>query len=103
MLTLTKQKAIPTSFELTQNYPNPFNPTTVIKYSLPESRDVKLVIYNSLGEKVKTLVNGIQEPGYYTTIWEGTNDQGIKVGSGMYIYAIKAGKDISVKKMMLVK
>ncbi len=90
-------------FLLLQNYPNPFNPNTVIKYALPETRNVELIIYNALGEKVKTLVSEIQEAGYYSIIWNATNDYGSKVVSGLYICALKAGDYHSVKKMMLVK
>ncbi len=102
-LVLTKEKTIPTSFDLSQNYPNPFNPSTVIEYALPESRNVELSIYNALGEKVATLVSELQDAGYYSVTWNGTNNYGSKVGSGMYIYAIQAGNYRSVKKMMLVK
>ena len=93
----------PKEFALNQNYPNPCNPSTVIEYALPKRRDVNLIIYNSLGEKVKTLTSGLQEAGYYTVGWEGVNDQGVKVSSGMYIYSIRAGDYYSAKKMLLIK
>jgi len=98
-----QQQAIPTSFKLAQNYPNPFNPSTMIKYDLPETRNVTLVIYNALGEKVRTLVSGMQDAGYYSILWDAKNDSGSKVGSGLYIYALRAGNYYSVKKMMLLK
>ena len=103
LLKITKKQAIPTSFNLVQNYPNPFNPSTMIKYDLPETRDVSLVIYNTLGEKVRTLVSGVQDAGNYSVLWNSKNDTGLKVGSGMYIYALRAGDYYSVKKMMLLK
>ena len=65
--------AIPSSFQLAQNYPNPFNPTTVIQYQMPNAVQVQLEIYNILGEKVVTLVNGQQDAGYYTVAWNGRN------------------------------
>ncbi|GAF91824.1 unnamed protein product, partial [marine sediment metagenome] len=103
LLKITKQQALPTSFALAQNYPNPFNPSTMIKYDLPETRNVTLVIYNALGEKVRTLVSGMQDAGYYSILWDSKNDSGIKIGSGMYIYSLRAGDYYSVKKMMLLK
>ncbi len=104
LLKITKRlQAIPTSFKLAQNYPNPFNPSTMIKYDLPETRNVTLVIYNALGEQVRTLVSGMQDAGYYSILWDAKNDLGSKVGSGVYIYALRAGNYYSVKKMMLLK
>ena len=91
------------NYSLSQNYPNPFNPSTVIKYDLPETRNVTLVIYNALGEKVRTLVSAVQGAGYYSVLWDSKNDSGSKVGSGMYIYALRAGDYNSVKKMVLLR
>jgi hypothetical protein len=96
-------KQIPTQFELSQNYPNPFNPTTKIKYQVASDSKVNLTIYNTLGQKVKTLVNGIQEAGYYTIEWNGTNDFGQKLSSGVYIYRMEAGSFVKVNKMNLLK
>jgi len=93
----------PGSFKLEQNFPNPFNPSTVIKYDLPEMRNVTLAIYNALGEKVRTLVSGVQSAGYYSVLWDAKNDSGNKIGSGMYIYSLRAGDYNSVKKMILLK
>lgn len=91
------------SFQLYQNSPNPFNPTTQITYQLPEAADVQLVVYNLLGQKVKTLVNAHQMPKTYRVTWDGTNEQGVKVASGVYIYRLKAGKHIATRKMILMK
>jgi hypothetical protein len=102
-LIIYSKKDIPSSFELVQNYPNPFNPSTLIQYNIPEARDVSMIIYNSLGEKIKTLVSGVMEAGFYNVVWDGTNDYGANVGSGTYIYAIRAGDFYSAKKMVLVK
>jgi len=95
--------AIPKEFALKQNYPNPFNPTTTIKFEMPKSSNVKLEIYNILGQKVKTLVNEDMKAGYHKITWDGTNDYSVKVSSGMYIYIIKAGDFIARHKMVLLK
>jgi len=94
---------IPQKFAVKQNYPNPFNPTTEIRYALPEPGKVKIVIYNSLGQKVRTLVSGEQVAGYYTTVWDATNDAGHRVSSGLYIYQVQAGKHRAIKKMVLLR
>ena len=94
---------VPSGFELSNNYPNPFNPTTTIKYSVPASENVKLIVYNMLGQEVKTLVNAEQGVGSYSVTWDGTSNLGSKVASGMYIYRLTAGKLVSSKKMILMK
>lgn len=91
------------TFELYQNYPNPFNPTTTIKYQLPRASQVKIEIYNILGQKVRTLVNKKQKPGKYEVVWNGRNDTGTRVGSGMYLYYMRAGDFTDVKKMLLLR
>jgi hypothetical protein len=96
-------REIPTNFSLSQNYPNPFNPTTNIKYGIPQDATVKLMVYNSLGQVVKTIVNLQQKAGYYTARWDGTNESGSKVSSGMYIYRITAGNYTHSIKMNLIK
>jgi len=98
-----KVREIPTEFALSQNFPNPFNPTTNIRYSIPESSVVTLTIYNMLGQQVRTLVNSQQDAGYYTVTWDGSNEFGSKVASGIYIYRISAGKFNSTIKMNLLK
>jgi hypothetical protein len=90
-------------YVLMQNYPNPFNPTTQIKYALPQPVDVSIIIYNSLGQRVKTLISQNQAAGNYNVLWDATNDAGQKVGSGLYFYVLQAGEYRAVKKMMLVK
>ncbi|MEJ2048991.1 MAG: FlgD immunoglobulin-like domain containing protein [Calditrichota bacterium] len=86
-----------------QNYPNPFNPTTSIGYALKENTKVVLKIYNLLGQEVRTLVNGNQEVGYKKVAWDGMNDKGTRVASGIYIYRIKAGDFVKARKMILMK
>jgi hypothetical protein len=81
---------IPTVYALAQNYPNPFNPSTIIEYSVPIASEVSLEIYNILGQRVKVLVNSEQVAGYYEVSWDGRNETGSTVGSGMYIYRMVA-------------
>ena len=100
---MVKVKEIPTAFGLSQNYPNPFNPTTNIKYTLAEDAKVTLTVYNMLGQRVKTLVDLEQESGYYTVRWDGTNEIGSRVSSGIYIYRLSAGNFVSTIKMNLLK
>ena len=96
-------KQIPTSFHISQNYPNPFNPTTTIKYQIPKTVDVRIEVFNILGQKVRTLVNARLAPGYYEITWNGTDDTGRVISSGIYIYLIKAEDFVRSKKMILLK
>jgi photosystem II stability/assembly factor-like uncharacterized protein len=90
---------VPVSYSVSQNYPNPFNPSTVIKYQLPENSFVNLKVYNSLGQEVSTLVNGMVNAGTYEVQFNAS-----KLTSGVYYYVIKAGENfVQTKKMMLVK
>ncbi|MBN2356152.1 T9SS type A sorting domain-containing protein, partial [candidate division KSB1 bacterium] len=93
----------PTQFRLYQNYPNPFNPTTTIQYALPGDAQVKLVIFNVLGQKVKTLVDQKQKAGYQTVNWDGRDESGNIVGSGIYLFHIEAGEFATTRKMMMLK
>ncbi len=93
----------PEHFSLSQNHPNPFNPQTCIGYALPQDAYVKLVIYNVLGQKVKTLVNEPQSAGYKTVWWDGNDERGDQASSGIYFYRLEADKFSEVKKIMLIK
>ncbi len=94
----------PVSYSLEQNYPNPFNPTTTVAYQVPEdNRFVRIEIYNITGQHVRTLVNGIQNAGEYKVTWDGNDDQGIKVGSGVYLLRMQSGSFTQIRKMMLLK
>jgi hypothetical protein len=95
--------SLPRTYVLGQNYPNPFNPETAIRYSLPERRRVTLAVYNILGQRVKTLVNKEQKAGYYTFHWNGKDDYGREVSSGVYLYKLEAGKFSQTRKMLLLK
>jgi hypothetical protein len=98
-----EQGIIPREFDLYQNYPNPFNPNTTIRYALKQSTRVTLTVYNLLGQEVRTLVNARQEAGYKTVIWDGLNNQGRKVASGIYLYRLEAGDFVKTRKMVLMK
>lgn len=99
----------PVAFELGQNYPNPFNPSTTIKFTLPSPRDggavlpTNLKIYNVLGEVVKTLVDEPMAPGVHHKVWDGRDDQGSRVASGIYFYRLRSGDFQHTKKMVLMK
>jgi hypothetical protein len=95
--------AIPEEFQLLQNYPNPFNPETRIIYSLPKDCKVKLDIYNILGQKVKTLVDRLEAAGHKSVTWDGTNEQGDRVASGVFFYRLEAGEFTATKKMVIIR
>jgi hypothetical protein len=88
----------PKNFNLEQNYPNPFNPGTVISYSLPNSSDIKLNVYNTLGQSVKTLVSGYKNAGKYSINFNASD-----LPSGIYFYKLEAGQFSQIKKMILIK
>lgn len=85
------QSEIPEHYFLLQNYPNPFNNATTLYYELPERAAVQLVIYDTLGRLVKTLIRGVEEGGYKSVSWDGTDELGRPVNSGIYLYRIQAG------------
>ena len=93
----------PETFTLKQNFPNPFNPRTTIEYDIPEPLKVSILIYNNLGHIIKTYNQGLQPSGHYQIIWDGRNEEGERVSSGVYYYKIIANENVSVKKMMLIK
>ncbi|RMI17014.1 MAG: T9SS C-terminal target domain-containing protein [Calditrichaeota bacterium] len=94
---------LPTDFQLKQNYPNPFNPETIIEFQVPEHGHVELSIYNMLGQKVRTLVNDVRTPGTYRVLWDGTDDFGNRVATGVYLYQLRGKNALITKKMILVK
>jgi len=98
----TAKKTV-TSFILYQNYPNPFNPSTRIRYELPKAAYVSIVIYNSRGQQVRTLVRENKPAGYHEVRWDGRNESGVPVSSGVYVYRIHAGNVTDVKKMVLLR
>jgi hypothetical protein len=101
---VTKQgSTLPKQFSVSQNYPNPFNPSTIINYALPRSSLVTIKIYNVLGQEVRTLVNSELQAGNYTVQWNGDNNTGRSVASGIYIYRVAAGQTVKTMKMMYLK
>ena len=102
-LSSDKQISIPLQFNLNQNFPNPFNPFTTISYDLPIQTIVDLSIFDLSGRKLVTLVNRKQAPGKKSFTWNGLNDQGEEVGSGVYIYRVTTNQTTQSKKMLLIK
>ena len=99
-------KALPKVFSLSQNSPNPFNPSTTISYEIPESSGaakVVVAVYNIRGQKVITLVDELKEAGQYSVNWNGRNENGRRVSSGVYFYRMSAGDFTAVRKMVIVK
>jgi len=96
-------RAVPAVYSLSQNYPNPFNPTTTIDYSIPESGHVELAIYNLAGQKVRTLVNETKQAAFYKVVWDGKNDMGESVASGLYFYRLVSSNFSKIEKMTLIK
>jgi hypothetical protein len=94
---------LPETFSLSQNYPNPFNPTTKIQFSVPSREWVRLDIFNILGQKVNTIVDAPLDAGNYVEEWDGSDESGASVASGIYFYKLTAGSFVDTKKMMLLK
>ena len=100
---LRKDSVIPLTFTLHQNYPNPFNPVTTLSYNLPKESDVRLIVYDILGNEVSTLVNSIQKAGFKSIKWDTRDSMSSSISAGIYIYQIKAGVFVQTKKMILLK
>jgi hypothetical protein len=94
---------LPKQFSLSQNYPNPFNQSTKIEFALVNSGFVSLEIYDILGRKVRTLVSENLTPGYKSVLWNGKDNSGKEVASGIYFYQIKIGDFSEAKKLVLLK
>ncbi len=99
----SKTERKPQTFALLDNYPNPFNPSTTISYQLPEPESVKLEIFDVLGRHVRTLVDKPQSAGNHSVVWDGRDQRGQKVASGIYIYSMKAGSFFDRRKLLLLK
>ena len=99
----SSEVGLPLRYELYQNRPNPFNPVTVIEYDLAEGTEVRLEVYNSVGQSVRVLVDVWQGAGSYRAIWDGRDDEGGEVSAGIYFYRLEAGRFVKTRKMVLVR
>jgi flagellar hook assembly protein FlgD len=93
----------PATFALGNNYPNPFNAQTTINYQLPELSWARLTIYDLLGRQVRTLAEGVQAAGYHQVQWDGLDEGGVPMASGVYVYRLEAGSFRATQRMLLVK
>jgi hypothetical protein len=95
----------PATYTLAQNVPNPFNPRTTIRYTLPERADIRLVVYDLTGRRIRTLVRGVQQPGRYSVVWDGRDETGRDVASGIYLYRLEVvGRGtVETKRMALIR
>jgi hypothetical protein len=103
LTSLETNSVMPLSFNLFQNYPNPFNPTTTFTFDLPKLSNVNLIIYDITGRKICTLISSTYPAGSHQIQWDGTDDHGNALASGIYVYRIEAGKYVQSRKMMLLK
>jgi len=102
-LTPITLKALPVNFALGQNFPNPFNPSTQIAYHIPTAGTVKIAVYNLVGQKVRTLVNSVQGAGRHVIEWDGRNEAGDAVETGMYLYRMQSDGFVQTRKMLLLE
>ena len=99
----TKATSIPEKFILHQNYPNPFNPQTMIEYQLPQTCHVRLVVYNLLGQEIATLLDQVQQTGQFNVVWDGKDNYGRVVPSGVYFYRLETENFSEMKSMILLE
>ena len=103
-MTTNEETAVqPVTQFLIQNYPNPFNPETTIEYQLPVAGFTQIYIYNSLGQKIKTLVNSYHESGIHTIQWNGTDYRNVNVANGIYFVKIIQGNESQTRKLLMLK
>ena len=98
-----RRQVLPRGFTLEQNTPNPFNPATTIQYTLATGGEVELRIFNTLGQPIRTLVQGRQPAGHYQVRWDGRDDSGAPVASGIYFYVLRHGDGWQTRKMVLLR
>lgn len=96
-------RGVPSEYVLEQNFPNPFNPSTEIRFSVPEASSVRLTVYNILGQEIKVLVNDVIGQGNHTVVWDGSDNDGKQVSSGIYFYRMQGENFAAVKKMIFAK
>ena len=100
---VAEHKAQPHRFSLHQNYPNPFNPETTIRFELPHSADVRLTVYNLLGQRIVTLLDEHREEGIHHFMWNGTDRTGRIVPSGMYFYRLETPNWTETNKLLIIR
>ena len=98
-----EQVGLPNALALAQNYPNPFNPATTIHFDVPRSEEIELTLYNLSGQKVATLAQGPRETGSYALRWDGRDDNGRELASGVYLYRLTAGEEVETRKLLLLR
>lgn len=94
---------IPSEFTVIGNFPNPFNPSTIIRYGLPQERQVKIIISDLLGKEVKSFLVSKKMPGYHSVVWNGKDNQDRSVSTGVYLYRIESEDFVQTKKMVLLR
>jgi len=97
------EETSPAQFALLVNYPNPFNPSTTISFTLPSPSRAELDVYSITGQRIRTLVSGIQSSGKHSILWDGRDDSGKAVSSGVYLSRLVMGKKVAVGRMLLLK
>ena len=98
-----EQGVLPSAFTVGKNYPNPFNPTTTIDFQMQKGSNVKLAVYNLIGQKIRTLVSGYHSVGLHSAVWDGRNDEGDPAVSGVYFYRFDADGFVNTQRMVLLK
>ena len=99
-----EEATIPIRFALDQNFPNPFNSATVITFVVPKAGETTLELFDLLGQKVATLASGYREAGPHTFAWDGRNDKGRPLASGMYLYRLQSGRSkVATRKMLVLR
>jgi hypothetical protein len=99
---VTPPPSIPAGFALGQNYPNPFNPTTTIRFTVPASSSITLKVYDLMGREIRTVASGIREAGTFAAVWDGRNDAGSAVSSGVYLYRLSSDRGFSAARTMVL-
>jgi len=100
---VSEKTSVPADFHLEQNYPNPFNPGTMISFKLSKPSQVKLAVYNIIGQEIVTLLDARKSAGSYNVTWNGADKSGRQMPTGVYFYRIEAGDFVEARKMLLVK
>ena len=98
-----REAETPTAYHLAQNHPNPFNPETTLRYALPAAGRVTLAIYNATGQRIRTLLEGEQQAGHHSAVWDGRDDTGQAVASGLYLCQMETEEFSAVRKLLLVR